>query len=240
MRHTLVMFAEKSHVTRWAGSSNRAVPEGRRCGAGQGMDPVFVTRTEAVIVNGLRIHGARPGQTRRTRLAGAVLIAGFALVACHFPGGDARTAELPVRESLEAARDFAPRVEAFLGSLPLDREAFSLRINACEGRQGEARGDIYYVWAGMRGVAPGGDAADILESVHARWQEDGWTITRYRRLPNGGVNIAATEPATGAGYSLDSGFKQDPGGYVVAYFNTACYRSPSGAVAFGDLRQGLD
>lgn len=144
------------------------------------------------------------------------------------------------KDSLQAAREFVPRVEAFLDTLPVNREKFSVRVNRCEGTEGEQRDDIYYIWVGLQGVARGNDAGKILEDAHARWQEAGWEITRHRQLPNGGVNVAATDPGTGDGYALDSGFDKGPDTYVVGFFNTPCYQSPSGEVQFGEIRHGLE
>ncbi|WP_149195587.1 hypothetical protein [Luteimonas suaedae] len=142
---------------------------------------------------------------------------------------------MELKESQQAARDFVPEVEAFLGALPITREKFSIRVNRCDGTEGEQRDDIYHIWVGLRGVAPGNDVAAILDGLHARWRDAGWTITRYRRLDNGGVNLAATDPATGNGYTLDSGFEPAPDAYVVGFFNTPCYQSPSGKVDFGEI-----
>lgn len=169
-----------------------------------------------------------------TPAAGAVALA-VAIGAALSPTAGAQAAEPEVRESLVAARELSARVEALLETLPLDREAFEVRANACTGRRGETRDDTYYIWVGMRGAAPGEDAARILTDLHARWRKAGWEITRFRRLPAGGIALAATEPATGDNYILDSGFKAGPGRYVVGYFNSPCYRSPS-AVRFGSIR----
>lgn len=144
------------------------------------------------------------------------------------------------KESQQAAREFVPQVEAFLATLPLNREKFSVRVNRCEGTEGEQRDDIYYIWVGLQGTARGNDAGDILEAVHSRWQQADWEITRHRQLANGGVNVAATEPGTGNGYALDSGFEKGPDTYVVGFFNTPCYQSPSGKVKFGEIRHGLE
>lgn len=138
--------------------------------------------------------------------------------------------------SREAAAAFTPKVEALIDSLPLRREKFQVRANRCAGTEGEQRDDIYHVWVGLQAVAAGGGAAAVLESVHERWRADGWEITRYRRLDNGGVNVAATDP-DGNAWSLDSGFEKGPDEYVVGFFNTPCFHDPSGEVDFGDIAQ---
>lgn len=181
-----------------------------------------------------------PARSRKACSACLVFLALLAGTALQSSGARGQSDALPVQDSLDTAREFVAQVEAFIGKLRLEREASAVRVNACEGRQGESRGDIYYIWVGLRGVAAGGDAADILEEVHTGWLDARWTVTRYRHLPNGGINVAATEPVTGNGFTLDSGFEPDPGGYVVGYFNTPCYRSPSGIVQFGEIRQGLE
>lgn len=146
---------------------------------------------------------------------------------------------METHDSLQAARAFVPDIEAFLASLPINREKFSVRVNRCEGTEGEQRDDIYYIWVGVQAVARAHDAGQVLEAVHARWQAQGWDITRHRSLPNGGVNVAATDPSSGHGYALDSGFDKGPDTYIVGFFNTPCYQSPSGDVQFGEIRQGL-
>lgn len=143
------------------------------------------------------------------------------------------------RDALQAARELVAQVEAFLARLPVNREKFSVRLNRCEGSEGGQRDDIYHVWVGLQATARGNDAGDVLEGVHAHWQQAGWDITRHRRLPNGGVNVAAVEPGTGNSYALDSGFDKGPDRYVVGFFNTPCYQDPSGAVGFGEIRGGL-
>lgn len=148
------------------------------------------------------------------------------------------------KNSLQAAREIAPQVETFFASLPLAREKFTVRVNRCdtppEGAGGKERDDVYYIWVGVRGAAHSGDAGQIIEDVHARWQEAGWEITRFRRLDNGGVNLAAIEPDTGNTYALDSGLNKGPNTYVVGMFSTPCLQNPSGAVQFGEIRNGLE
>jgi hypothetical protein len=146
---------------------------------------------------------------------------------------------MKVQTPQQAVAEFLPQVEAALAGLSIRREAFEIRANRCEGREGETRGDLYYIWIGLRGTAPGNDIARQIEAAHARWRDAGWEITRFRTLDNGGVNLAATDPATGSGYVLDSGFDPAPDAYVVGFFNTPCRQSPDGKVAFGTLsKQG--
>lgn len=150
---------------------------------------------------------------------------------------------METRDSLQAARDMVPQVEAFISGLPIAPEKFTVRVNRCEipeGAEGRDRDDVYYIWVGVRGVARDDNAGQVLEDVHGRWQESGWEITRFRRLDNGGVNLAATEPGTGNRYMLDSGLNKGPNTYVVGMFSTPCLKSPTGAVQFGEIRNGLE
>ena len=147
---------------------------------------------------------------------------------------------MKTKESLQAAREFVPQVEAFLEALPINREKFSVRVNRCDDPEGEQRDDIYYIWVGLQAVARGHDAGQVLESLHTRWQEAGWEVTRHRQLPNGGVNVAAVEPDSGNAYALDSGFDKGPETYLVGFFNTPCFQSGSGAVQFGEIHEGLE
>ena len=137
-----------------------------------------------------------------------------------------------------AAAEFLPQVEQALDGLAVQRESFETRANRCEGREGETRDDLYYVWVGLRGAAPDNDIAVQIEQAHTRWQQAGWNITRFRKLESGGINLAATDPATGNSYALDSGFKSAPQAYVVGFFSTPCLQSPEGEVAFGPLAPG--
>lgn len=138
----------------------------------------------------------------------------------------------------QAAADFLPQVDSVLASLDIQRESMEVRANRCEGAGGETRDDLFYVWVGVRGLAPGHDIARQIEAAHARWQAQGWEITRFRTLDSGGVNLTATDPASGNTYTLDSGFKPAPEAYLAAFFNTPCFQSPQGAVAFGPLATG--
>ena len=168
---------------------------------------------------------------RSARIAGALcclLMAG----ACT-ANNDSES--MDTKPTQQAAAEFLPQVESAIASLSIARESFELRANRCENPQGQTRDDLYYIWAGLRGVAPGNDIAAQIEAAHARWKADGWDIGRFRKLDNGGVNLTATDPATGNTYTLDSGFPQGPDAYVVGFFNTPCYQSPDGKVAFGAL-----
>ena len=138
----------------------------------------------------------------------------------------------------QAAAEFLPQVERVLASLDIRRESMEVPANRCEGEGGETRDDLFYVWVGVRGLAPGDDIARQIEAAHARWQAQGWEITRFRTLDSGGVNLTATDPASGNTYTLDSGFKPAPQAYLAAFFNTPCFQSPQGAVAFGPLATG--
>jgi hypothetical protein len=143
--------------------------------------------------------------------------------------------KMKTKNTQQAANEFLGEVEAAIGTLAIDREAFEVRANRCEGRQGETRDDLYYIWVGLRGTARGNDIAAQLETLHARWQEAGWSIDRFRKVDDGGVNLAATDPATGNHYSLDSGFEPAPAAYVVGFFNSPCYQSTEAKVDFGTI-----
>lgn len=143
---------------------------------------------------------------------------------------------MQTRTPHQAATEFLPQVEAVLAGLSVERESFEVRANRCEGAQGETRDDLFYIWVGLRGLAPGNDIAAQIEATHARWQAQGWEITRFRKLDSGGVNLTATDPASGNTYTLDSGFKPAPEAYLAAFFNTPCFQSPEGQVAFGPLQ----
>ncbi|MGO1893901.1 MAG: hypothetical protein ACTH0Y_12110, partial [Luteimonas sp.] len=54
------------------------------------------------------------------------------------------------------------------------------------------------------------------------------------------VAALATEPGTGNNYMLDSGLNKGPNTYVVGMFSTPCLQSPTGAVQFGEIRNGLE
>ncbi len=160
------------------------------------------------------------------------------VLACLLSAGCAGakdTDRMETRTPQQAAADFLPRVEQVLSALSITRESLEVRANRCEGAQGEQRDDLFYVWVGLRGRAQANDIAPQIEAAHARWRRQGWDIGRFRKLDNGGVNLTATEPATGNTYTLDSGFKPDPDAYLAAFFNTPCFRSPEGQVAFGEL-----
>lgn len=133
----------------------------------------------------------------------------------------------------DAARSFAPVVEAFIATLPVETEQFSVRINRCTGQRGELSDLMYYVWVGWRGTAD--NAAEALEQAVDVWASKGWNITRHRQLDNGGVNIAAVDPATGNGYALDSGFTASPNTIIVGMFNTQCFEHSPGAAPFGSF-----
>ncbi|MGO1892340.1 MAG: hypothetical protein ACTH0Y_04055, partial [Luteimonas sp.] len=114
--------------------------------------------------------------------AAALLLA--AAAACQVPVDGVEVGAMETKNSLQAAREIAPQVEAFFSSLPLAREKFTVRVNRCEipeGAEGKERDDVYYIWVGVRGAAHNDDAGQILEDVHSRWQEAGWEITRFRR-----------------------------------------------------------
>ncbi len=160
-----------------------------------------------------------------------------ALACLLFAGcaGAEDTDRMQTRTPQQAAAEFLPQVEQAVSGLSIARESFEVRANRCEGAQGEQRDDLFYVWVGLRGRAPGNDIAQQIQAAHARWQQQGWDIGRFRTLDNGGVNLTATDPATGNTYTLDSGFKPAPEAYLAAFFNTPCFRSPEGKVAFGEL-----
>ena len=171
---------------------------------------------------------ARPSGWTALALAGSILLVG----AC---AGATQSQTMQIRTTQEAADAFLPQVEAAIAGLALQREPLSTRVNPCEGPQGQVSEEAYYIWVGLRGDAQAGDAAAVIEDAHARWQAAGWEITRFRKLDNGGVNLAATDPATGNTYALDSGFRNAPASALAGFFNTPCFRSPDGKVTFGAL-----
>lgn len=167
---------------------------------------------------------------RRLPIAGA--LACLLLAGC---AGAKDTDRMQHKTPQQAATEFLPQVEQVLAGLSIQRESLEVRANRCEGQRGETREDLFYVWVGLRGLAPGNDIARQIEAAHARWQAQGWDITRFRHLDSGGVNLTATDPASGNSYTLDSGFKPAPDAYLAAFFNTPCFQSPEGKVAFGEL-----
>lgn len=140
----------------------------------------------------------------------------------------------------DVAQSFVPTIESFIAALPIETERFDVRVNRCTGRQGELSDLMFYIWVGWRGAERSGNAARVLEDVHDTWKMEDWTITRYRHLDNGGLNIAATDPATGNAFSLDSGLNAGPGIYVVGLFSTPCHEHSPGAAPFGRLEWGAD
>ncbi len=169
---------------------------------------------------------------RAPRLPIAGALACLLVTAC---AGAEDTDRMQHRTPQQAAAEFLPQVEQVLAPLSIRRESMEVRANRCEGPRGETRDDMFYIWVGLRGLAPDSDIAAQIEAAHARWVDRGWDITRYRHLDSGGVNLTATDPATGNTYTLDSGFKPAPGAYLAAFFNTPCFQSPEGQVAFGAL-----
>lgn len=168
------------------------------------------------------------------RLAGIALA--ITLLTAGACAGNAEPDEtMQSKNARDAAAEFLPQVEQALAPLSVQRESFEVRANRCEGRQGETRDDLFYIWVGLRGTAPGNDIAAQIEQAHARWEAAGWRIARFRKLDNGGVNLTATDPATGNTYTLDSGFEPAPGAYVVGFFNTPCFQAPEGKVQFGAI-----
>ncbi|WP_434947499.1 hypothetical protein [Luteimonas sp. SDU82] len=167
---------------------------------------------------------------RRLPVAGA--LACLLLAGC---AGAKDTEPMQHKTPQQAAAELLPQVEQVLAGLSIQRESLEVRANRCEGQRGETRDDLFYVWVGLRGLAPGNDIARQIEAAHARWQAEGWEITRFRHLDSGGVNLTATDPASGNTYTLDSGFKPAPEAYLAAFFNTPCFQSPEGRVHFGEL-----
>jgi|GEM_PF-767290 len=141
---------------------------------------------------------------------------------------------LEVRTVTDVAGEFGADIDRLIDDLGLTVETLSVRANRCDVSP-EERHDVYYVWIGMRGAHVDRDVDRAIEQQHSRWTSSGWPITRFRQVDGGGVNLAATDPKTGAVYALDSGFDEDLDSYVVGTFNTVCFRDPSGAVNFGPL-----
>lgn len=172
---------------------------------------------------------------RRKDWMASVAFAALMLLVLSVSGTNGQTPEPVIRESERAASAFISRIDSFIGTVGLQREAYSVRVNHCEGGSEPIRDDIYYIWIGLRGIAPHSNAAELLEEVHSVWQAEGWNIFRYRKFANGGVNLGARDPRTGDTFTLDSGFRADPDRYVVGYFSTPCFRAPSGTADFGAM-----
>lgn len=144
--------------------------------------------------------------------------------------------ELEQRGSTEAAAAFVERVDGLIDDMPVERETFDVRINRCADPQGGMSDDIYSVWIGARLVTREAHHADDVIATQAQsWRAMGWEVTRDRKLPNGGANLAASDPQTGDSYSLDSGFAPEPARFVVGYFTTRCFIDPSGSAPFGPM-----
>jgi hypothetical protein len=167
----------------------------------------------------------------RPQFIGAVLCLAFAS-GC---AGNDRSERMQTKHTQQAASEFMPQVEQALSGLGIARESLEVRANPCEGQQGEASQEAYYIWVGLRGSAQAGDAAGLIQAAHERWQAAGWEIGRFRQLDNGGANLTATDPATGHTYTLDAGFRNAPASALAGFFNTPCYRSPDGPVTFGRI-----
>ncbi|MFD2649371.1 hypothetical protein ACFSX5_16415 [Devosia albogilva] len=147
----------------------------------------------------------------------------------------AAQSDIEQRDSVQTAAAFAEKIEAFIAGLPVTRERFEVRINRCEGARGELRDDIYAVWVGTRLAAENDDAGRVLAAVADDWRERNREVFRDRVLDNGGVNIAAFDPASGESHSLDSGFEPNPHRDIVGYFSTPCFQDFSGAAPFGPV-----
>ncbi|MDH4992355.1 hypothetical protein QEZ48_16185 [Aquamicrobium lusatiense] len=156
------------------------------------------------------------------------LIGMYVLVKCLTGPSHAQSALAPE----EVAPGLSADIRRFVAELDAETEDFAVRINRCEGRLGEFSDQIYYVWVGWRGIAAG-TAGKQLVDLRSHWSATGWQITRDRALDNGGINLAAIEPVTGNTYSLDSGFEVEPDSYIVGYFHSPCFFSPTGPVQFG-------
>lgn len=142
---------------------------------------------------------------------------------------------METRELYETAAAFALKLERLTDGYGIARERFTVRVRRCEGPVGAQAEDVYSVWVGLRGFDPRDRVDDIVAGIHNRWLAEGWRVTDYRRLRTGGLAVGGTDPATGDEYSWDTGFAARPGGYVVGSFATPCYRSPAGAVTFGEV-----
>lgn len=176
----------------------------------------------------------KPTQPPSTRVLAGVALSISILAAGACARGSDPGQTMQSKSARAAAAEFLPQVERTLAPMTLRRESFEVRANRCEGRQGETRDDLYYIWVGLRGRSPGDDIAAQIEAAHARWQAAGWNVTRFRKLDNGGVNLTATDP-DGNTYTLDSGFDPAPDAYLVGFFSTPCFQAPEGRVDFGTL-----
>lgn len=170
-------------------------------------------------------------------LAARIALTGHAALwsICSVPA-TAEPASLVDRSPQAALAAFLPEARHVIGRLAVGIETLRIRINRCAPPpppQAE-RDDLFYIWIGLRGVASE-SAAQSLIGLRAEWNALGWHETRFRRLDNGGVNVAATDSETGNSYSFDSGFTTGPDTYVVGYLATPCFQSPDGPVVFGRM-----
>lgn len=161
----------------------------------------------------------------RTLVTAALLLLGPCLVVT----AQAQSEVAPSEAVARLERD----VKDQISSLDVDTESYSVRLNRCQGKFGETADDIYFVWIGWRGFDRDESASARLAAIRSAWSEAGWEITRNRELANGGINLAAREPATDNLYMLDSGFDAGPESYIVGLFNTPCFKNPAGATPFG-------
>lgn len=139
---------------------------------------------------------------------------------------------MQTRDLYETATDFALRLERLTDAHGIARERFTVWSRRCDC---STEPDGYRVWVCLRGFDPGNRLVDFVASVHRRWQAEGWRVTDYRRLGDGGLAVGATDPDTGEEHSWETGFDVGPGRHLVGSFTTECYRDPGGAVEHGEI-----
>ncbi|WP_313137936.1 hypothetical protein [Paracoccus jeotgali] len=167
-------------------------------------------------------------------LARIALIAHVALLSISPVSAVAEAAAFDRRTPESALKTFLPDAHREIDRFAIRVEALEIRVNRCAPPDQGEREDLFHIWIGVRGIAPAG-ATSALTELRADWQAIGLHEKRFRRLGNGGINLAAIDPLTGNSFSFDSGFPADPDRYIVGYLVTPCFQSPAGPVAFGPV-----
>ena len=127
-----------------------------------------------------------------------------------------------------------PKVKAALSGLAIDVESYAVMFRHCEGRRGEYRNDVFYVWVALHHArSHADDAAEVVDAARERWLAQGWRVSYYNVLESGGRNLAARDPHSNI-YRLEAGFERAPPSALAGTYDTRCMKSPDGPVPFGD------